>query len=237
METILEAKHISQSFNGVTILEDVSFSLQSGTITSLFGENGSGKTTLFHIITGYLNANSGKVLYKGKDLNGKGPVKISQMGIGRVWQSPRICENLSVLDNLMLASRNHPGEDLLNYFTRPYVIYQEEQSRKNQVETVASKTDLSGKLQKTADNLSLGQQKLLSIGMLLMNEAELLILDEPFAGVNEKMINQVSQVLIDLKDHGKTIFIVEHNRRKAEEISDDCFTLKAGSIIENESIT
>ncbi|MEX2411374.1 MAG: ATP-binding cassette domain-containing protein [Candidatus Paceibacterota bacterium] len=234
MNDILHARHIGKSFNGLQVLKDVSFALKPGTITSLFGENGSGKTTLFNILTGYLKADEGKVLYKGKDLNGSKPVQISRLGVGRVWQSPRICKNLTVMDNLLLATPNHPGEKLLNYIIRPKQILHEEKARRVTAKLIVSDVGLAGKLQKTAGELSFGQQKLLSIGMLLMNDSELLLLDEPFAGVNSQMLDHISDVLQSLSENGKTIFLIEHNRSKAEEISDCMFTLEKGIIIRNE---
>ncbi|MEX0813709.1 MAG: ATP-binding cassette domain-containing protein [Chitinophagales bacterium] len=227
---ILHVKHISKSFNGLTVLKDISFELESGSITSLFGGNGSGKTTLFHIIAGFLKPDTGKVFFNDKDLYGKSAIEIDQLGIGRVWQSPRVFKNLSVEDNLLLATKNHPGERILNYLFKPATIWQEEKERKAKAEKVLKEIGLAGKLQKTAGALSFGQQKLLSIGMLLMNEAELLLLDEPFAGVNGKMVDSISEVLLRLKESGKTILLVEHNRKKAREISDAVFQLIKGHI-------
>jgi neutral amino acid transport system ATP-binding protein len=236
LETVLELRHISKSFNGLKVLEDVSFSLQQGTITSLFGENGSGKTTLFHIVSGFMKANSGEVLFKGADLNGNSSVEISRLGVGRVWQTPRICKNLSVLDNLILASKNHPGETLFNYLIKPRLIWQEEKSRKARAATISEDIGLAGKLQKTAGSLSFGQQKLLSVGMLLMNDCELLLMDEPFAGVNGMMIDHISEVLLGLKNQGKTICIIEHNRTKAKAISNNTLTLVKGVIEQTDKL-
>jgi len=234
---ILEMRHISKSFNGLKVLEDVSFSLQLGTITSLFGENGSGKTTLFHIISGFIKANSGEVLFKGVNLNGNSSVEIARLGVGRVWQTPRICKNLSVLDNLVLASKSHPGESAINYFIRPRLIWQEEKKRKAIAAGISEDIGLAGKLQKTAGSLSFGQQKLLSTGMLLMNDCELLLMDEPFAGVNALMIDHISEVMLGLKKQGKTICMIEHNRTKAKAISDITLTLVKGVIEHKEKLS
>ena len=234
MNSILNARHISKSFNGLQVLKDVSFTLKTGTITSLFGENGSGKTTLFHIITGYLKADKGKILYMGTDLNSKKPVGIARLGIGRVWQRPRICQNLTVMDNLLLASPDHPGEKVLNYFTHFRQIFQEEKARKGTSKLIASEVGLAGKLQKTAGSLSFGQQKLLSIGMLLMNDSELLLMDEPFAGVNAQMVDHISNVLSSVREKGKSIFMIEHNRIKAERLSDYVLSLEKGEVLQNE---
>lgn len=230
MDPILELKHIGKSFNGLKVLQSVSLTVPNASITALFGENGSGKTTLFHIISGFLKANTGEVLFKGHDLNGSTPVRISRLGVGRVWQTPRICKNLSVSDNLLLSLKDHPGERIQDYLINPYRIWKEEKMAKIKAETVLSDLGLSGKLQKTAGSLSFGQQKLLSIGMLLMNGAELLLMDEPFAGVNPKMIDHISDTLVALKQQGKTIFIIEHNRTKARKISTQTFLLQKGII-------
>lgn len=227
---ILRVENIGKSFNGLTVLKDVSFGLEPGSISSLFGENGSGKTTLFHIIAGFLKPDIGKVFFNDTNLYGKSAVEIDQLGIGRVWQSPRVFKNLSVEDNLLLATKNHPGERVLNYLFKPKAIWQQEKDCKVRAAAVLKETGLAGKLQKTAGELSFGQQKLLSIGMLLMNESELLLLDEPFAGVNGKMVDNISEVLLRLKENGKTILLVEHNRHKAREISDAVFQLIKGHI-------
>lgn len=234
---ILKVEQISKSFNGLTVLEDVSFAVTEGTITSLFGENGSGKTTLFHIITGFLKPSNGKVFFQGNDLYHKSAADIDGLGIGRAWQSPRVFKNLSVQDNLMLATKDHPGERVLNYLRKPRTIWQEEKKRKSRAEKVCNEIGLPGKLQKTAGELSYGQQKLLSIGMLLMNDAELLLLDEPFAGVNAKMVDAISKVLLRLKESGKTLLLVEHNRTKATEISDKILHLVKGRIEEQEVVS
>jgi len=236
VEMILEMRHISKSFNGLKVLEDVSFSLQLGTITSLFGENGSGKTTLFHIISGFIKANSGEVLFKGVDMNGNSSVEIARLGVGRVWQTPRICKNLTVLDNLVLASKSHPGESAINYFIRPRLIWLVEISRKARAASISEDIGLAGKLQKTAGSLSFGQQKLLSTGMLLMNDCELLLMDEPFAGVNSLMVDHISEVMLGLKKQGKTICMIEHNRTKAKVISNNTLTLVKGIIEQTEKI-
>lgn len=235
LEKILELKHISKSFNGLVVLEDVSFSLESGSITALFGENGSGKTTLFHIVSGFLKANKGEVTYQGNDLSGKSAVEISRLGIGRVWQTPRLFKNLSVADNILLAVKDHPGDTVLNYFFHPRLIWKGEKQARVRTEAVAADIGLTGKLQKTAGSLSFGQQKLLSIGMLLMNGAQLLLLDEPFAGVNPLMIDHISETLKGLKQQGKTICIIEHNRTKAKAIVDNTYLLLKGKITKESS--
>ena len=228
MKDFLSVQNLGISINGMPVLRDVSFTLRQGTSTVLFGENGSGKTTLFHIISGFLKADRGSVSFKQQDLTRLTPVEIASIGMGRGWQKPRICGNLTVLDNLLLASRDHPGENWRNYIIRPRDIFSKEKELREEAAAVLAEIGLVGKLGETAASLSFGQQKLLSIGMLIMNDAELLILDEPFAGVSVSMISQVSEVLSMLKEKGKTLFFIEHNREKAVSISDDVLTLAEG---------
>lgn len=231
---ILDIDGVSKTFGGLRILTGVSMSLSSGSIVSLFGENGSGKTTLFHLITGFLKADQGSINYQGYNISKQSAAHIAQLGIGRVWQSPRIFKNISVLDNLMLAASNHPGEQLRNYLLRPKAIRQAEANLKEKAKEIASLVALEGKLGETAGALSFGQQKLLSLGMLLMEDTELLLLDEPFAGVNTKHIRELSNVLLRLKTRGKCMLLIEHNQSAARAISDRVLFLNKGTIHEEE---
>ena len=235
MKDFLCVQNLSVSINGVPVLRDVSFTLEQGSSTVLFGENGSGKTTLFHVISGFLKANEGKILLKHRDLTDLTPMEISAMGVGRGWQKPRICGNLTVLDNLMLSSRDHPGEKLSSYLIEPRAIFRKDKELREAATAISSELELVGKLGDTAASLSFGQQKLLSLGMLIMNDAQLLILDEPFAGVSASMVRRVSDILLKLKGKGKTVFFIEHNRDKAISISENILTLIQGSM-QRESI-
>jgi ABC-type branched-subunit amino acid transport system ATPase component len=230
MNPLLEVINIKKRYNSIHILEDITFSLCNRIICCLFGENGAGKSTLFNIITGFISPNDGQISFRNSNITHESPMEISKLGIGRVWQTPRICQNLSVKDNLILAKRRHPGEIIKYYFTRPYYICQQEKEANVLAETVSFKVGLSSKYLNAAGSLSFGQQKLLSIGMLLMNEAELLLIDEPFAGLNYKMIEQISEVLLYLKAQDKSVLIIEHNRVKAKEICDNVFFLIKGKI-------
>jgi ABC-type branched-subunit amino acid transport system ATPase component len=229
---ILEINGLSKAFGGLRILSGVSMSLSKSSIVSLFGENGSGKTTLFHLVTGFLKADKGSISYQGRDITNQSAAHIAQLGIGRVWQSPRIFKNISVLDNLMLAANNHPGEKLINYLINPGAVRSAETSRRQLATEMAEVVALEGKLGETAGALSFGQQKLLSLGMLLMEDTELLLLDEPFAGVNTKNIRELSDVLLRLKARGKCLVLIEHNRSAARAISDRVFFLNKGTIHE-----
>jgi neutral amino acid transport system ATP-binding protein len=231
MEITLELKSIDKSFDGLKIVNNLSFKLQKETITGLFGENGSGKTTLFNIISGFLKPDSGVIVYKEKQLiSNYGPSEISKAGIGKVWQRPRIFKNLSLEDNLLIASNQHPGINLINYIINPIDTLKREVLLKEKAKYLIDDVGLLNDSNKVAGELSFGQQKLLSIAMLLMNNSDLLMLDEPFAGVHSRMIEHISEVLLSLKNQGKTIYLIEHNRNRAEEICDTIQYLSEGKI-------
>jgi ABC-type branched-subunit amino acid transport system ATPase component len=224
--------HIKKSFEGFQLLSDVSISHPPKTIISLFGENGSGKSTLINIISGFLKADSGKVVYNGINITGQSPIEIARNGIGRIWQNPRIFKNLSVMDNLIIPAKDNPGEKLFNYLIRPRSILYAERYLKDQAITIAEQLNLGEKLSKISGSLSLGQQKLLSVGMQLMRKASLLLMDEPFAGISPLMIDHISEVLLGLRQQGKSMLLVEHNREMAKLISDKIYTILKGSISE-----
>jgi ABC-type branched-subunit amino acid transport system ATPase component len=230
MEPLVEIKHIGMSFGGLTVLQDISLSLSGGTISALFGENGCGKTTLFHIIAGFQPASHGMISYRGKDIGGQGPVAIAKLGIGRLWQTPRVFKNLSTEDNLLAAWPDHPGEVLWNHLLRPAAVRRNEKAAKAEAINVLEEVGLTDKAGTVAGALSFGQQKLLSVGMLLMNGAEVLLMDEPFAGVNALMIDHISQTLLRLREKGRTICLIEHNRAKARVIADHTYMLSKGHI-------
>ena len=234
MKPVLQIQHVSKSFNGLKVLKDVTFEIQKGTVNSLFGSNGSGKTTLFNIVTGYLKADSGQMKFKEFSLHDKKSKDIARYGLGKIWQAPRVFDNLTVMENLVLATPDHPGEKLLKYVFAIKKIVSEEDKRREKAAGIAETISLTEKLNESAGSLSFGQKKLLSIGMVMMNNASLFLLDEPFSGVNSVMIERISIVLNKLKEQGKTVLMIEHNRKKAGAISDQVFLLENGIIMNGE---
>lgn len=228
---ILQVKNIEKSFDGIKLFDNLSFHLDKGTITALFGENGSGKTTLFNIITGFIKSERGEILYNhNSNIFNYSSSEISKLGIGRVWQRPRIFKNLSLQENLLISSNSHSGEILLNYFSNYAKIKKDEKLLLEKAMYLLEDVGLTEVSDKSAGELSFGQQKLLSIAMLLMNNSELLLLDEPFSGIHSKMIEHISELFITLKNQGKTIYIIEHNHSKAEDICDVIHFLAEGKI-------
>jgi neutral amino acid transport system ATP-binding protein len=223
---ILHIENLSKSFGGLRLFDKVNINLHQGTINSLFGGNGSGKTTFFNLISGYVKPDSGKIHFNGMTIKFHNEFAIANAGIGKMWQVPTVFPNHTVSENLMVSDKTHPGEKFLNYIFNRKSIKEKESELKEKSFAVLQKFKLMGKERQLAGSLSLGERKLLSISMLLMNEAQLLLLDEPFSGVNSDTVERISKTLVELRDEGKTIFMIEHKIKFAEVISDCLFKIE-----------
>ena len=225
-KTILHIEKLSKSFGGLKLFNEVNIELQEGSINALFGNNGSGKTTFFNIIGGYEKPDAGKIHFNGLPIKYHNEFEIAKAGIGKMWQEPTIFPNHTVLQNLMVSDKTHPGELFLNYIFRSRTIHRKETELKAKAQSILQKFKLGNKGNQLAGGLSLGERKLLSISMLLMNEARLLLLDEPFSSVNPDTIERISSSLNDLRNEGKTVFMIEHKIKFAEAISNHLFKIE-----------
>jgi ABC-type branched-subunit amino acid transport system ATPase component len=228
---VLELQNISKKFGNVQVLNDVTLSMRSGTICALVGSNGAGKTTLFNIINGLLAPDSGNVVFDNTDMTRSNVTQRVEWGIGRLWQDVRLFEKMSVLDNLCVAKKRQRGESILPlFFSKKSVTNEENENALKALEILAF-LGLEHESASLAENLSYGQQKLLAIGRLLMNDAELLLLDEPFSGLSPVMVETVIKKLQEITGNGKTIFMIEHNLPKTLEIADTIHVLNKGEIV------
>lgn len=225
---ILDVRDIRKSFGGVKALDGASLSLRPGTITSLFGANGSGKSTLFNIISGYLPADGGSVRLRDRDILGLSPLRIARERIGRTWQSPRVFKDLGLMTNLMMAVRPAPQEQLMVFLGLG--ASKAERAAWAKAEALLKEVGLAGHANAMAGSLSLGQQKLLSIAMLLMNDPDVLLIDEAFAGIAPIMVRHIADVLLALKKQGHTILLIEHNTTVARSISDQVLQMRNGRV-------
>jgi ABC-type branched-subunit amino acid transport system ATPase component len=213
--TILETKNLYKAFDGVLAVDNINLSIEKGSISSLIGPNGAGKTSLFNVINGFISQDTGTILFKGKAIDNFSVSERALLGIGRLWQDIRLFNNMTVIENLLAAKKEQPGEKLFKNFFRYNSVLNSEKENFKSAEQTLEFLHLSDKRDSLAQNLSYGQQKLLAIGRLLMNDAELLLLDEPTAGVNPVMIDEILKVIKQLSETGKTIFLIEHNIPKA----------------------
>lgn len=210
-DALLKIDSLSKHFNGKKALNDFSCSVNKQEILGLIGPNGAGKTTLFNVLTGFLNCDRGRAMFKEKEITQKAPHKIANWGITRTFQDLRLIKRLTVLQNVLLAFKNQPGENLGNIFFRWKLCRSVEAANTEKALSLLEHTGLKDKAGSLASDLSYGQQKLLSITCCLAADAELLLLDEPVAGIAPEMIDKIMAIVQELPGQGKTVVIIEHN--------------------------
>jgi len=227
-KTCLHIDDLHKRFDGIKALDAFSCSVCNREILGLIGPNGSGKTTLFNAITGFIPPDSGQIRYKGSKLVGKAPYKIARKGIARTFQNLRLIRRISVLDNVMLWFQDQPGELLFNIFFRPKTCSQREAENREKALLLLAETGLEEKANDPADNLSYGQQKLLSIVCCLAADADLLLLDEPVAGIAPQMVEKILATITGLSGKGKSVVVIEHNIDAIMQICDRVVFMDAG---------
>jgi ABC-type branched-subunit amino acid transport system ATPase component len=228
---LLEVDKLRKEFDGVLAVDDLSFSVEKGTITSLIGPNGAGKSTVFNILNCLCRPDGGQIYFKGKQTTLLSPHEVAQMGIGRTFQNIRIFPQISALENLMLAFKGQKGERIFWALANTKIVKQDEQEAKNKALDYLQTVGLMDKKDEMAENLSHGQRKLLELARALATGSELLLLDEPTAGVFPKTREEILNLLKTLRDEGKTILFIEHNMKVVMDISDKVIVLNYGKKI------
>jgi ABC-type branched-subunit amino acid transport system ATPase component len=211
MTSLAGIQSLSKHFNGVVALADFSCAVAERELLGLLGPNGAGKTTLFNVLTGLLAPDSGAADFKGHALIGRPVHKIANLGIARTFQNLRLIRRITVLENVLLCFKNQPGENLLNVFFRPGLCKRHEAGIREKALALLETAGLSEKANDLADNLSYGQQKLLSIVCCLAADADLLLLDEPVAGIAPEMAERILTIIADLPKQGKSAIVIEHD--------------------------
>jgi len=229
---ILETKNVVKKFGELRAVDGVSISAKKEKITLLIGPNGSGKTTLVNTISGYYKPDAGRIYFKGNDITGLPPHIIYRLGLVRSFQIPAPFARLSVLENILVASRDNPGEGFFTHLGRRRWLSYERRSLERAyeiLETLGIGEDL---WMREAGTLSAAQLKLLEIGRALMAGASFIALDEPIAGVNPTSAHEIFSLLTKLKDKFKLSFLViEHRLDIALPYADHVFVLNQGRVI------
>ncbi len=228
---MLELNNINKHFGGIKAVDDVSLYFTEGKISALIGPNGAGKTTVFNLISGFIRPDSGEILYKTKPIAGLPAWKIAGAGLGRMFQDNRVFGKLTCLENVLLAKKGNPGENPLEAFFMPCKVHQFEAGNMAEAKKWLDFVGLGEKADVAAENLSYGQQKLLSFARLVADGRELLLLDEPTAGINPAMIGQILDLIKRIvNEAGKTVIIIEHNMSVIMEIADFVYFMDDGRV-------
>jgi urea transport system ATP-binding protein len=222
-DTILKVEAVTKYFGGHKAIDNLSLGVRTGELRCIIGPNGSGKTTLFNLITGKLKPNNGKIVFKGENITGLEVAEICRRGIGRKFQVPNIFGEMSVIDNLVLAAS---GKN--KFFT--LLTNNSRKSTKAEIEDILERIRLTDKRNEKADSLSHGQRQWLEIGMVLVNKPDLILLDEPTAGMTIQETHQTSEIVRSLSG-AVTIIVIEHDLIFVRDIGGDVTVLYRGAIL------
>jgi len=229
---MLVVKNVYKSFGGLRAVDGVSLKVAKGSISGLIGPNGSGKTTLFNIISGFYKKDAGEIYFKGERIDDLNPYKIANKGLARTFQISKIPERMTVLENMLLAPKDQAGEDVINIFLKPHQILKQEEVNLEKALSTIELIRLTNLRNEYAGNLSGGQKKLLSLGRILMNDPDLILLDEITAGINPTLVKDLIGVIKDIQsERGKTFFLIEHNMKVIGSLCDKVYVMNFGKKI------
>jgi len=231
MKPVLYVDKLNKRFDGTVALDNFSLKVQAASITGIIGPNGAGKTTLFNVITGFLPPDSGSMQYNGQHLVGLPPYKIARHGIIRTFQQLRLITRLTVLDNILLAFQNQAGERLWNIFTFSRQIKLQENNNRKKAQELLDLLGIRDKENALVEDLSYGQQKMVSLLCCLAAGARLVLLDEPVAGVNPEIINIILEMIRKLPAQGVTVILIEHNMDAVMRVCDRLVFMDQGKKI------
>ncbi len=230
-EAILSTRELTHDFGAFRAVDDVSLHINQGSITGLIGPNGAGKSTVFNLLTGMLKPVSGKVFLQGNDVTGLPPDQMFALGLGRTFQIPRPFSRMSVLENVMMAPLGQIGESIFGPFLkRSRVLEQEAAIRRRAMEALDFVT-LADLADHPAGKISGGQMKLLELARVLMGDPEIILLDEPAAGVNPVLTQTLIEKIEELNRQGKTFVIIEHDMDFVMQHCDPVVALAEGRIV------
>lgn len=211
-EVLLDVRGIVKDFGGLRAVDHGSLDVRRGTITALIGPNGAGKTTMFNIITGFIPPDAGRIQLRGHDITGWRPDQIFDRKLCRTFQTPREHVSMSVLENLMLVPGQQVGENIWNAWFRPGEVRRQEEENHDKALEVLDYLDLTHIKDEYAGNLSGGQKKLLELGRTLMVEPDIVLLDEPAAGINRTLLKRLTDNIEYLRrERGMTFLLIEHD--------------------------
>jgi branched-chain amino acid transport system ATP-binding protein len=229
---LLVASDVRKVFGGLVAVNDVSFTVPQGKVISLIGPNGAGKTTFFNMLTGVYKPTAGTITFLGEDVTGKPPHAITARGIGRTFQNIRLFQNMTALENVLVGMHARMKANLFNSILRTPFVKREEKDARERALELLQYTGLRRKAHETAKNLPYGDQRRLEVARALATEPQLLLLDEPTAGMNPQESAEFTTFVGHLRqERGLTVLMIEHDMRVVMGVSDRVSVLDYGEKI------
>ena len=228
---LISVNNLKKSFGGLKAVDVQELSFKEGELTSIIGPNGAGKTTFFDLISGFQNADSGSIFLKDKNISNAQPYKIARMGMVRTFQLTKVFDRMTVMENLLFSGSNIKNDSFLRSFIKLNSQKLYESNLREKANEIMNDLNIRHMANSYARELSGGQKKLLELARSIINEPEILLLDEPLAGVNPKLAEDILSLITKLSDSGITILMVEHNIEAVMKISERIVVLAEGSLI------
>ena len=226
---LLRATGLSKSFGGIKAVNNASLEVSRGSITGLIGPNGAGKTTLFNLLANFIEADKGEIWFDDRPIHHLPSHKIATLGFIRTFQVARVLSRLSVLENMLLATPNQTGENFFQVWLQQGKLRAEERANRAKAMDILESVGLAEKAHDYAGALSGGQRKLLEMARTLMTNPKLILLDEPAAGVNPTLINQICEHIVNWNKQGISFLIIEHNMDVIMSLCDRVWVLAEGN--------
>jgi neutral amino acid transport system ATP-binding protein len=229
---ILQAEGVVKAFGGVRAVDGATMDVREGSITALIGPNGAGKTTLFNVLTGFYRGDAGEVRFAETPIIRRPPYAIARLGMVRTFQITKALSRMPVIDNMMLADPDQPGERLANVVFRPGAVRRREREVHDRALELLELFDLAKLADQYAGTLSGGQRKLLELARALMTQPRLLLLDEPMAGINPTLGRRLLDHMQSLRsERGVTFLFIEHDMEVVMGHSDRVIVMAEGRVI------
>lgn len=230
-ETVLRTENVSQHFGGLIAVSEVTMHVDRGEIVGIIGPNGAGKTTLFNNITGLCAPTHGKIYYHDKDITGMKAHNITPLGLARTFQNIRLCGGMTALENVMVGAHCRTKSNLLDALLRDGRHKRAERDAEKKALEVLKLTDLYEYRYEQATSLAYGLQRRLEIARAMASDPEILLLDEPAAGMNEQETTDLMEFILKVRKMGYTVILIEHDMRLVMNICDRLYVLDHGALI------
>ncbi len=226
---LLSAQGLCKTFGGVKAVQQAGIEVAAGSITGLIGPNGAGKTTFFNLLSNFIRPDSGQIQLNGQNIDRLQPHQIARLGMVRTFQVAKALSRMSVLENMLLGAKDQTGEKFWQVWTHPKQTQIEQRVLQEKAMSILTSVGLSTKVNDYAGGLSGGQRKLLEIGRALMADPQLILLDEPAAGVNPRLIEDICGHILNWRKEGMTFLIIEHNMDVIMTLCDRVWVLAEGT--------
>ena len=233
MTAILRTEALNKAFGGIVVASDITITIEAGQILGLIGPNGAGKTSLFNLISGVIRPDSGRIFLNGQPIDTTPLYRRARAGVARTWQNMLLFRSMSVIDNMLIAPRDYPGESLFRLVSRPRQARAAEDAARARARSILARMDLSPSETAMVNDLPFGHQKLIGLARTLMNDGALLLLDEPMAGVEGTAYETMRRVVREEAANGRAVCVVEHNVSFIKDLCTEAVFMANGRILES----